>query len=63
VDGDGLVFALVAFDGPDRSTVARVVTPFASPEEADSFARSESLDCYRVGPVDFPVPLTVPQRS
>jgi hypothetical protein len=65
VDGDELVFALVAFDGPDQAAVARVVTPFASPREADSYARSEGLDRYAVGPVYFPVrSLTVPpQRS
>jgi hypothetical protein len=55
VDGDGLVFALVAFDGLEQKAVARAVTPFASPAEADSFARSEGLDTYAVGPVDFPV--------
>jgi hypothetical protein len=63
VDGDGLVFALVAFDGPGQSAVARVVTPFASPAEADAFARSERLDRYAVGPVDFPVwSLVAPER-
>jgi hypothetical protein len=54
VDGDEPVFALVHFDGPERGTVARVVMPFASPREADSFARSEAMDAYAVGPVDFP---------
>jgi hypothetical protein len=63
VDGDELVFALVAFDGPEQTAVARVVTPFSSPAEADSFARSERLDRYAVGPVDFPVrSMVVPEQ-
>jgi hypothetical protein len=54
-EGGGLVFALVAFDGPEQAAVARVVTPFESAKAADVYARSAGLDAYAVGPVDFPV--------
>jgi hypothetical protein len=62
VDGIGLVFALVAFEGPGQKAIARVVTPFESAKAADAFARSAGLEAYAVGPVDFPVPLLVPEQ-